>query len=362
MIYYFFFFLIIIEALGCSFYKQLLGSYYKDKIRLQHCNEGISKAFLFLAGTELILLYSLRDLPNDSIHDLGRYVSFFYDISYGADYSYLEPGFRGYMYLCSFISNESIPYILFTFVFPVICLTSWFIYKYSKNVFLSIYIYYGFMFYFFLFNGVRQCIAMALSLPSFYFINEKKWIKAIVFIGLAISFHKSAIILLILFILRYVRIKIDLRYFLIVTACSLAMVGIGRSLVGMLTSFWGSYSGYLDAEEFGNWANPIIYLIIIGIICLLNNGKSRGKELLLINSVAVGTLIYFMSTQVQILNRMAYFFTIPIICVLPNVIYEIRDLRVRLIAYAGCYGAITIYGCILILQNAHGILPYVLGV
>ena len=214
------------------------------------------------------------------------------------------------------------------------------------------------MFYFFLFNGVRQCISMALSLPSFYFINEKKWIKAIVFIGLAVSFHKSAIILLILFLLRYVKIKIDLRYFLIVTACSLAMVGIGRSLVVTLTSFWGSYSGYLDAEELGNWANPIIYLIIIGIICLFNNGKSRGKELLLINSVAVGTIIYFMSTQVQILNRMSYYFTFPIICVLPNIINELEDYRIRFLATFGCYLAITIYGVLLVFNNAHGILPY----
>lgn len=141
------------------------------------------------------------------------------------------------------------------------------------------------------------------------------------------------------------------------------MIGIANVFTGLITSLFASnYSGYLENATEGNWANPIMYLIIIGIICFLNRGMDREKEILLINSVALGTVIYFMSTQVQVLNRMAYYFTIPVICVLPNIISEIEDYRIRFLALVGCYAAITGYGMLLVLSNAHGILPYELNI
>lgn len=355
MIYYLFFFLFFIEAIFLkAIQQQLEVQNLKNKLQFL-----FNKLFLIVSGIELVLLYSFREVPNDTIHDLGRYVSFFYDISYGAEYTFLEPGFRLYMYFCSFLENENSVYILLTFSVPVIFFTFWFIAKYSKNVYLSVYIYYGFMFYFFLFNGVRQCMSMAIGLPAFYFLNEKKWVKALFFILLATSFHHSAIILLVLFVLQRVHIKIDFRYFAIILLFSLVMIGIGRVLASLAASVLASgYIAYLEDATEGNWANPVIYLAIVGIICLFNGGKERGKEYLLINSVVFGTLIYFMSTQAQILNRMAYYFTLPIICVLPNVINEIEDYRIRFFAIVGCYIAITVYGTLLVFNNAHGILPY----
>lgn len=362
MIYYILFIVLILQSLAFNFF--CLG--LKDNNTFiegnHHVFQKIENLFMILSGIELVSLYSFRQLTNDTVYDLDRYVSFFYSISDGAEYLFLEPGFRYYMYLCSFLNSESVIYILSTFVIPVIVFTFWFIRKYSKNVYLSVYIYYGFMFYFFLFNGVRQCIAIAISLPAFYFINNRNRIKALFFIVLAASFHKSAFILLLLFLLKKVKIKIDRRYFMGVLACSLIMIALGKGGLGIITSLLASsYSSYVENAELGNWSNPLMYLAIVGIICLLNNGKERGKESLLINSVTLGTLIYFMSTQVQILNRMAYYFTIPIICVLPNIISEINNYELRLFSYVGCYLAITMYGCILVSKNAHGILPYVLN-
>lgn len=114
---------------------------------------------------------------------------------------------------------------------------------------------------------------------------------------LATSFHHSAIILLVLFVLQRVHIKIDFRYFAIILLFSLAMIGIGRVLAGLATSVLASsYIAYLEDATEGNWANPVIHLTIVGIICFFNGGKEREKEYLLINSVVFGSLIYFMST------------------------------------------------------------------
>lgn len=360
MIYYVFFFIFIFESFWFVFFEQILNKKYNNLIFQQNLKKKFGRFFLFITGVELILLYSLRELPYfDTVHDLGRYAEIYSAISRGADYSYLEPGFTLYLKLCSYINIDSEIFVLLIFSIPVIFFTFGFIYKYSKNIYLSVYIYYGFMFYFFLFNGVRQCMSMAIGLPAFYFLNEKKWIKALFFILLATSFHHSAIILLVLFVLQRIHIKIDFRYFAIILLFSLVMIGIGRVLASLVASVLASsYIAYLEDATEGNWANPVIYLTLVGIICFFNGGKERGKEYLLINSVVFGTLIYFMSTQAQILNRMAYYFTLPIICVLPNIINELEDYRIRFFATFGCYLAITVYGVLLVFNNAHGILPY----
>lgn len=363
MIYYYFFALLVFESLYLLMIKKMIirrntGLSLQQMTSVQKIK--YDRIFLIISGVELILLYSFREVPYlDTTHDLGRYVEFYSAISNGADYSYLEPGFRWYIDLSSFIAGDNTILILLAYSLPVIILICWFIDKYSKNVYLSIYIYYGFMFYFFLFNGVRQCMAMAISLPAFYFIDKGKLIKALFFILLAISFHQSAGILFFLFLLKKIYLKINSRYFTIVIFTSLLMVLLGKAFTNIVTSLLANnYIGYIEDATEGNWANPIIYLSVVGIICLFYKGECQDNERFLVNSIVFGTLIYFMSTQAQILNRMAYYFTLPIICVLPNIINELEDYRIRFFATFGCYLAITVYGVLLVFNNAHGILPY----
>lgn len=80
---------------------------YNNLIFQQNLKKKFGRFFLFITGVELILLYSLRELPYfDTIHDLGRYAEIYSAISRGADYSYLEPGFTLYLKLCSYINSS----------------------------------------------------------------------------------------------------------------------------------------------------------------------------------------------------------------------------------------------------------------
>lgn len=365
MIYYIFFLLLISEALLLKVFQQGRNNKYRLKPEESNTGSLFDQFFLILSFCELVALYSLRDVPIITTEgDLGRYIFFFISIAEnGSGYEYLEPGFRLYMRTCSLI-GETTPFILFTFSVPVIGLTMWFIKKYSRNVYLSIYIYYGFMYYFFLFNGVRQCIAMAIGLPAFYFINENKKIKAVFFIILACLFHYSAAILFLLFFVRLLHMKIDMKYFGFVTLGTIVFIILGYAFLNpIINTIASGYAHYLESDKYGamgNIANPIIYWLILGIMCFLNNGREE-KDNFLIYTFSISVLLYGFSLLVQIFNREAYYYGITIICALPNVISRIRDSRVRLLCIVGCYLAITIYGAILIENNAHGILPYELS-
>lgn len=363
MIYYIFFLLFIVEAFFFNLVRQQLESMHHEIKSTNESSRAWSKLFVVLSAIELILLYSFRAVPDDSQLDLFRYVTFFSTMENGGN-SFLEPGFRLYNYICSLL-GDSTPYILFTFSFPTISIIMWFIYKHSKNVYLSVFIYYGFMFYFFLFNGLRQCMAMAIGMVAYHFITYKKWVNAAFFILLAATFHSSALILIGLFAIRLIRLKINLRYFLSLTIICCIFAVVGKYLVVPVTMMIAKgYSNYFMMNGYGdegNIANPIIYLLIMGIIVFFCHGCNE-EEKFYINTLSFGIMLYALSIQVHVLNRLAYYFTIIVICILPNILNQIHDMNLKLWSTVGCYVAITIYGVILILNNAHGILPYELGI
>lgn len=358
MVYYCFFILFLAEAFFINLIRQQLQ---KNKSAITDKNWNVF--FIVLSLLQLVLLYSFRALPDDNRLDLYRYVMYFGSMSDGGN-SFLEPGFRYYNYICSFL-GDSTPYILFVFSFPTISIIMWFIYKHSRNVYLSVYIYYGFIFYFFLFNGLRQCMAISIGLIAYHFIDKKKWIIALCFILLAYSFHSSALILLILYAVKFIDVQINLRYFILLMIICCILAVIGKYLIIPITMLIAKgYSGYFMMDGYGNEgniANPIMYLFIMLLVCFLYR-KQDESNTFFIKVLSIGVMLYALSIQVQVLNRMAYYFTIVVICVLPNLLSQIKNVNLRFWAIVGCYTAITIYGGILVLNNAHGILPYQLGI
>lgn len=63
MIYYVFFFIFIFESFWFVFFEQILNKKYNNLIFQQNLKKKFGRFFLFITGVELILLYSLRELP-----------------------------------------------------------------------------------------------------------------------------------------------------------------------------------------------------------------------------------------------------------------------------------------------------------
>src|SRR5690606_19464441 len=103
----------------------------------------------------------------------------------------------------------------FTSALFVISIYLFVIKRFSNNYILSVFIYITFGFYTFLFNGLRQGIAMAvcfLALP--YLINKNK-LKYFLLIVIASLFHTSAWVMLPFYFL--VHMKLRLEYKMLIT-------------------------------------------------------------------------------------------------------------------------------------------------
>jgi hypothetical protein len=78
--------------------------------------------------------------------------------------------------------------------------------KESEQAFLSISIFLILPMFSMFFSGLRQSLAIALVVPAYYFMREKKLLRFLLTVLLAYTFHTSALVLLLLYPLYHAKI------------------------------------------------------------------------------------------------------------------------------------------------------------
>ena len=73
---------------------------------------------------------------------------------------------------------------------------------------------------------------------------------------------------------------------------------------------------------------------------------------------AVGTLFYWLSVQVQIVNRITNYFTGSILCLFTNLIEEIHDRKQAEILKLAVMIFLILYEMMMVWRSAQGIVPY----
>ena len=114
--------------------------------------------------------------------------------SHGVFISY-EIGFRIFCKLLGYISTNP-QILLLACSFVVFAAASLLFYQNSKAPLLSFIIFLGLPFFTFCFSGLRQAVAVSITLFSFPFIRDKKPLPFVLVVLLAAAFHKSALFFL----------------------------------------------------------------------------------------------------------------------------------------------------------------------
>ena len=92
-------------------------------------------------------------------------------------------GFSPQDYLMFYAFATVIPYVLF-------------VRKYSKTMVLGVFLMFATGFYTFSLAAIKQCMATGLCLMAVGFALDRKWIRYLIFIGLAMLFHPYALVYL----------------------------------------------------------------------------------------------------------------------------------------------------------------------
>ena len=178
----------------------------------------------------------------------------------------------GFILLAQLFSSMGIPYLVFQLLlYFIICFALFFsTWKLSKNAVASIIIFYCFTYFNFFVSGLRQAFAISLCLIALTIIitgGRTAWrtIFYFFFVGLAIFWHKSALI----FVLPYffLKIRIGNRDFVILLFLSLFFYLLGAEMY----EFINAYTSFIIGGSIGDYApfsfgEGLTAILMVGII------------------------------------------------------------------------------------------------
>jgi hypothetical protein len=288
-----------------------------------------------------IILFCLAALKHDSVGiDTISYIDDFVSLknySYQEATGWVEPGFTSLKLFIHFLTDNSSIYLA---ALALIYVTSVFTFlsRYSKEAFMSIVMLISLGYFQFSLSGLRQSIAIAIILFSYKYIKEK---NPLYFLGIVLTatlFHNSALV----FIIAYpaAHWKINSKHFIILISIIIAVLLFGEILLEVILSiikldfFDVRFIAYFDNQSTLSLSGFAI-LFSIWFFCYLIYKKydSHDQISVLLNIVFVGLIFQSLTSIVGEFFRMAMYFSIFSIVLLPNSILLIKSVNIRVMVY-----------------------------
>lgn len=220
-------------------------------------------------------------------------------------------GYTALFLVCAFVS-----------VAPVAIL----IHKYSDRPELSWCFYLFFGFYTFCFSTMRQAVATGITVLAFLCIPQKKPIKFVLLVLLAMMFHTTSAIFLPAYWIR--RFKINWYNFALFVAAGVAIYILKTPIIAFLNEFSTNY--YWTMETGG--ANQFLFIILMCVSAIFM--KEQFEEGNPINSlvyfmVAAGGAMFWMLKYNPTFFRLLNYYHLYSIIFIPNQIKTIKSQAVR---------------------------------
>lgn len=263
------------------------------------------KYFCFAATVILVILLGCRDTSVGV--DLIRYARHYDNIeklSFWNAVTYTDDSWLYYSlnWLCAKI-NLSFQAFLFVLAMFEVCVISKFIYRFSQHKLFSYIVILGMGCFTFLFSGLRQGVAMAISILCFEAILDKKYAKAFIGVIVAIGFHPTAIILLPFFLISRLKFRKQLVYiyFIVFVFCMIFRVQLAHFITLL---YQDEYIGrYISKQSIGGTS---IFSMIITCLYFMVRWNYITKEDTIDFYLAHGLILL---NIIQLFSSYAYIFT-----------------------------------------------------
>lgn len=277
--------------------------------------------------------------------DYVNYIGMVEVLKYQPDLSYVggEIGFRSLIILFNKLGLPSNTIIVFSFIATIACL-SFAAYRLSPSVTLSFIVILGFGFLFASFNIVRQALAFSIICALLVLVRDEKYVKfSVGAILVGVLFHKTAVLLALLPLLRFVSFTAKTCAAFLIT--SVFLMQINNQLFDLLAQFlvadWFPYANYFDSD----WAvvsrnktylNLVIQLIIaLWLITRAEWFNQTTFNRIIFNGYMIGFCLQVIFIDIQAFNRLAVTFTWFSFLVIPMAIMSYHRSNNRLLTSSG---------------------------
>lgn len=210
-------------------------------------------------------------------------------------------------------------------------------------------------------NGMRQGIAIIFGLISILYFIQKKGKSCILYFLLALSFHSSAILILIyLILLKFMKNKNTIKYTIIFTLI-IGVILLSAPLLLSNISFLSKYRVYLNSNVSTINKSYIILLILnipLTVLMITERKKIKEKYNILISLWLSSQILYFFSSFFIFLNRISLYFEVISIILIPT-LFKSNNKENRFISKCACCLYLIIYFYIhFYVFGSHQIFPY----
>ena len=284
------------------------------------CLKQNNRIFLGITFLELLFVSGFRawHIGNDTF----TYVNVFIASTSSIDMSqsYME---KGYLLFnkCLSLFTDNPQAILIVTSFIILGAIFYFIYKYSKFVFLSTLFFVIIQFSITL-TMIRQEMALIIVLLGFSFVIKRQFIKFLICCLLATTFHNSAIIAIVWYFIYPLNVKIkNIIAILIVT---ILIFIFSAPFIDNVFDILGKYQGYVGNRLMGeeikvaSIVNSLICFVVF-LFCFISYffvcAKSEKNDAFIIRpqflvlSSLIALCIQFISVRGTILERIALYFS-----------------------------------------------------
>lgn len=252
-----------------------------------------------------------------------------------------EPLYNLTLWICKqFTSNYT--WFLIVFSFPVAWGFTFLVKRYSDDYLISVLLFIVLGILGFCMAGMRQAVALGITMWGYNFAKEKKLIKFLLCVFVAYGFHNSALVYLLAYILvNKVNIKRITSYWIIAGICF--VLGVVRNPIvlnlAQIMMIDERFDGYTQGGNSSlNYTMFIIQAVLLLFSCLYMKRKQILKNednCKLLTLSFVGLYFQAFTPIVGEFFRVSMYFSVYQCILIPNIIREIENRKTKYIAYFG---------------------------
>lgn len=299
----------------------------------------------FIAAFFFLFILSAFRAPSIG-NDTQNYIDIFQNIS---ELMTSETRYEiGYLYLNDFIYNHiSDSYRAFFIITSAFIYFSFgrFILKYSKMPWLSLMIFMYYIFFSFTLCALRQSIAMAICTYALSALIDNKKILSCLIICFASIFHSTAILFIVILIIPY--LKLSNKTIVTLFAITIFTASIFNIVLSDFLSIFEQYEHYTDNDSMYSTGGVRIASIFNALICTsvfiygyaklrlsLHYGNNsivdnRYSNKIFLFCLVISSAIYILSLQFNMLDRIALYYNMATLIILPNAIYMLKPINTK---------------------------------
>lgn len=275
-------------------------------------------AFFFL----FFLLLAFR--ANTCGTDLLSYERFFRNARFNEwKQTFTWDGELGYFYLQKLVHLISENFYVFSAVVAFLSLIPWCIFctRETDNAILTVAIFVSVAPFSMFFSGLRQILAMAMAVPIWYCVKNKKWFWLILSLALACSFHKSAWMMTAIIPLYY--LNITKKWLFGLVPAGILVLIFNKPIFNVLVKLIGESDK--TATDIGGYAVLILLAVFVIYSFFITDEEKMDRDTIALRNILVLSVFLQCFAPIHTLAmRMNYYF-LPFISVLiPRITHRAR--------------------------------------